>query len=221
MLPLIDSYIQNVIIEKLQFLKEHPEFIEKFFGRLATKRTLHNLTEYITKKDFNVILGYPRDVQSLPCFVVTIAGEQEVSIGLGDNLSDLENDSIYSGDDLLKEYNLAQIYMNSTFRVECWSDNGDLTSYMYAMLKFCLLSSRHDMLSHGFVNISLTGTDLEPVPDYFPVFVYRRTLQITLSYENIFIEQEELLGEPPLQLPKDQEVDASTIKVNSYPEQDI
>ena len=45
------------------------------------------------------------------------------------------------------------------------------------------------MLDMGWVNITLNGTDLEPVPDYFPMFIYRRSLQINLTYENLYYDR--------------------------------
>ena len=54
---------------------------------------------------------------------------------------------------------------------------------MYSILKWCLWTCRKDMLEMGWNNIVISGSDLEPVPDYMPIFIYRRASQISLTYD--------------------------------------
>lgn len=193
MMPLVDDYLQKYIVDGLRFLKEHPNLIDRIF--LTGKRnTLNSLKEFITKKSIKVVIGYPKDQTSLPCYVISLAPEQEVPLGLGDGEEeylDYEGELGNNPDateiaiNEFSEY-INGTYMNSNYRVECWSDNGDLTSYMYIILKWCLLTSKSKMIQNGWVNISLSGTDLEPVPDYMPIFIYRRSIQINLQYENLY-----------------------------------
>ena len=89
---------------------------------------------------------------------------------------------------------LADTFMNGTYRIECWSDNGDLTAYMYIILKWCLWSSKQQMLDLGWINPTLSGTDLEPVPDYMPVFIYRRAAQLTVIYDSLYYENIDEIG---------------------------
>lgn len=207
MIPLIDDYLQFFIAEKLKWLKEHPVIIDHIF--LTGRRdTVEKLKDFIANRKVRVIIGYPKEQTSLPAYVITLAPEQEQPIGLGDDgeyysgydlgLGDSddegEGDPAEDAERKLSEF-IAGTYMNSNYRIECWSDNGDLTSYMYIILKWCLWSSKHQMLSLGWVNIKLSGTDLEPVPDYFPMFVYRRALQVNLMYENLYYEDIESLGQ--------------------------
>lgn len=200
MIPLIDDYLQSYLVKKIKYLKKYPKLIDSIFytGR---RETLDNLKEFIANKPVKVILGYPKDQTSLPCYVISLAPEQEVPLGLGDGqdefMDELGIDGSYGNTpenqdikeiarDVEEELqiHINGTYMSSNYRIECWSDNGDLTTYMYAILKWCMWSSRAQMLNEGFVNITMSGTDLEPVPDYMPVFVYRRSLQINLQYEN-------------------------------------
>lgn len=78
--------------------------------------------------------------------------------------------------------------MTTSYRIECWSDNGDLTTYMYHVLKYILLSSRLALIQAGLMQPRLGGTDLEPVPEYFPSFVYRRALSLSIMVDNTFDE---------------------------------
>ena len=216
MMPLVDDYLQMYIVEGLRFLKEHPKLIDRIF--LTGKRTtLNSLKEFITKKSIKVVIGYPKDQTSLPCYVISLAPEQEVPLGLGDGEEEYldyegelgENpDATEIAINQFSEY-INGTYMNSNYRIECWSDNGDLTSYMYIILKWCLWTAKSKMLKNGWVNISLSGTDLEPVPDYMPIFIYRRSAQVNLQYENLYYNNIERIKLPSevIQNPDKYEVD--------------
>lgn len=203
MIPLIDAYLKDLINRKIDFLKENPVLIDQIFGTLGTRSTLKSFREFVVKRDIKTLIGFPREAQQLPCFVIMVAGEQEIPLGLGDNTDAYENPDREEWDDdnLLTQYVIDGTDMKSTYRVECWSDNGDLTAYMYTLLKWCLLSGRRDMLKSGFVLPTLSGTDLEPVPDYIPVFVYRRSLMVTFQYENKFFDEETKRGDNEGHLP--------------------
>ncbi len=197
MIPLVDDHIQLLIVEKLKWLKEHPVVIDHIFST-GKRETLAKLKDFIENRKLGVIIGFPQTQTSLPAYVITLAPEQEQPMGLGDNSEGFLEYDLGIGEDSgdpvvetvveeLKGF-VAGTYMNSNYRIECWSDNGDLTAYMYTILKWCLWSSRQQMLNLGWVNITLSGMDLEPVPDYMPVFIYRRASQLSLMYENLYYE---------------------------------
>lgn len=191
MIPIIDDYLQALIVTKLRLLKENPKLIEYLFST-ARPETISQLQSFITTQKLRVVIGFPREQSTLPAYVITMAPETEQPSGLGDNLETFGEVDWGLGeepDQVAQQHIdafLASTFMNSTYRIECWSDNGDFTAYMYCVLKWCLLTSRSEMLKMGWSNITLSGTDLEPVPDYMPIFVYRRSAQITMVYDNIY-----------------------------------
>lgn len=191
MIPIVDDFIQAMLVNKLRFLKDHPKLIEYIF-QTGHPETIQRLQKLLTTQQLRVVIGFPREQSTLPAYVITLAPEQEQPSGLGDNIAIYGEEGIGgSPDDIaqlfLDDY-LASTFMNATYRVECWSDNGDLTAYMYAILKWCLWTSRIEMLNMGWNNIRIEGTDLEPVPDYMPVFIYRRAAQVILTYDNLYQE---------------------------------
>lgn len=204
MIPLVDDFLQLFIAEKLTWLKNHPVVIEHIFST-GKRDTLEKLREFIENRKIKVIIGFPQNQTSLPAYVITLAPEQEQPLGLGDNFDTYNDYDLGIGEDNVDtvvsevvkkiKHSISGTYMNSTYRIECWSDNGDLTSYMYTILKWCMWSSRKQMLELGWVNITMSGMDLEPVPDYMPVFIYRRASQISLTYENLYYENVEDLGD--------------------------
>ena len=194
MIPIVDDYIQTLLVGKLRFLKEHVTLVDNIF-QSGNSDTIEKLKEFITTKRIRVVIGYPREQSTLPAYVITLAPEQEQPSGLGDNWNTYGSvglgDEDAAPEDIAQDYlddSIASTFMNGTYRIECWSDNGDLTAYMYAILKWALWSSRKEMLKIGWNNIRLEGTDLEPVPDYMPIFIYRRAAQLILTYDNMYHE---------------------------------
>lgn len=184
MMPLVEDFLRDLLLQRLEWLKKNPDNIPKIFGTLGKRSTLKNLTNYVKNADFRTLLGYPKEANQVPCYVITLADEHEAVVGLGDCIDEDINDE----DDF--NFHLNTIYMDATYRVEVWSDNEDLAVYMYILAKWAMLVSRKDMLTNGFILPRVSGADLEPVPDYFPIFVYRRALIVGFQYENVFYEDE-------------------------------
>ena len=69
-----------------------------------------------------------------------------------------------------------------TYRIEVWTSNGDLTVQLYHLLKWTLMSKRDELVSiNNLFKQKLSGADFEPVPAYFPEFVYRRALSLACT----------------------------------------
>ena len=199
MIPLIDAYLREIVVDRLKWLRANSIMIDEIFSTLGSKTTLNSLKKFVLEKNIKVLLGYPREEQSLPCYVINIAIEDESAIGIGDNVDDYEEE--WNEFDESTKYVLDGVYFNSKFRIECWSDNADLTSYLYIILKWILLSSRKKMLSTGLQLPSLSGADIEPVPDYLSIFVYRRSVVLSVTYENLFIDDDILRGDGEYHFP--------------------
>lgn len=188
MMPLVEDYLRDLLLQRLNWLKQNPDNIQRIFGTLGKRSTLKNLTNYVKTTDFKAFLGYPKEAHQVPCWVITLADEHEAVMGLGDCI-----DEDMPEDEDEENFHIDSIYMDATYRVEVWSDNEDLAVYMYILAKWAMMVSRKDMLEVGFVLPSVAGADLEPVPDYFPIFVYRRALMVHFQYENQFYDDEEMM----------------------------
>lgn len=80
--------------------------------------------------------------------------------------------------------------MEFSYRIECWADNSNLVVYMYHLLKFIMLYKRQLLIENGIVNFTVKGTDLEPIPDYMPTFIFRRSLIVNGLIENSYDSEE-------------------------------
>ena len=190
MIPIVDDYLQAMIISKLRYLKDNLVLMDYIF-QTSRPETVQRLKDFLSTQKLKVMIGFPREQTSLPAYVITLAPEQEQPSGLGDNFDtygedeDIEDDVETVTRKYLDRF-LSSTFMDSTYRIECWSDNGDLTAYMHSILKWCLWTSRGEMLKAGWTNITVSGSDLEPVPDYMPVFIYRRAVQLSLKYDAMY-----------------------------------
>lgn len=76
-----------------------------------------------------------------------------------------------------------RVMYDANFRIEIWTQNGDLTVELYHLTKWALLGSRDELVyDKGLVRQTLSGSDFEPVTSYFPEFVYRRALQFWCQF---------------------------------------
>jgi len=73
----------------------------------------------------------------------------------------------------------SSLMFDSTYNIEVWSSNAELTSELYGLLKWMILSGKKFLINRGVLKISLSGADLAPAPQFLPDFVYRRVLKFT------------------------------------------
>ncbi|AGR46993.1 hypothetical protein SHANETTE_99 [Bacillus phage Shanette] len=63
------------------------------------------------------------------------------------------------------------------YRIEVWTENGDLTVDLYHLVKWAMLSGRDFLIDEKDIyRQKLSGGDFEPVRSFEPAFVYRRAL---------------------------------------------
>lgn len=83
-------------------------------------------------------------------------------------------------------YEVQGSMFNTQYRIETWTNNGDLTVMLYHLLKWIILSSRDYLELKGLAVQTVGGLDFEPAPEYYPEFVYRRALTFECVTQNSF-----------------------------------
>lgn len=70
-----------------------------------------------------------------------------------------------------------ETFLDNRYRIETWSENADLTLGLYTILLWNILKYR-DYLenSWGLLEQRIEGGDIMPQPDYYPEFMYVRSL---------------------------------------------
>jgi len=72
---------------------------------------------------------------------------------------------------------LEEVYLDTTCRIESWSDNADLTQILYQIALWNLLKYRTYLeKSWGLMEQRVEGGDVMPQPEFYPEFVYVRGL---------------------------------------------
>lgn len=180
MIPFVEDIITNIIEQKLKLIKDHIDIIDRIFPT-STRPNRNKLKTFIQKDKIKVTRGFPRDIATLPAFVIMLSGEHEAEEAIGTFLDDID-ESLYG----YKGYELMGTRMNTQYRIEVWSTNGDLTVMLYHLLQYILVSERDNLNLQDVLLQNIGGADLEPLPEYLPEFVYRRALMFEFSYQITF-----------------------------------
>ena len=196
---MLDLFVKSRLRKVLDYLSENTELIDEYF-QYADKNTNNDIKRFIKEYQIEVLSSYPREELYLPCIVVLVESEQEIPYGLGSGIDEnyigYESDSNYlNWPKDIKHPIQENIQMQSNIRCEIWSDNAVITSFLYAITKYCLLSTRKDFEKENIILSSLSGGDLEPIPDYINFFVYRRALTLSCEYTSTYFRLDEFAGD--------------------------
>lgn len=70
-----------------------------------------------------------------------------------------------------------ETFFDNRHKIECWTNNAELTLIMYDIVKWFLLKYRTYLeTSWGFMEQRLDGGDIIPQPEFYPEFAYIRAL---------------------------------------------
>lgn len=172
MFLIVEELLTKTIEDKLAYLRATPAEIDQIFAG-ASEATRNNIKKYVTDNAIRVVRGFPRDPAVLPVYAIVLGAENEQVASLGSSI----------GDDDETSEEMYGVMTNVQYRIEVWSNNGDLTVHLYHLLKWIVLSSRDDLQKEGLINQTVGGADLEPVPLQLPELVYRRALSLSGMYE--------------------------------------
>jgi hypothetical protein len=85
-------------------------------------------------------------------------------------ISGLKGETTYGS--IMDEY-----FMNNSHRIECWSNNAELTLWLYQIAFWNLLKFRAYLESSwGLILQRIEGGDIMPQPEFYPEFIYVRGL---------------------------------------------
>lgn len=76
---------------------------------------------------------------------------------------------------------LGQIY-EARYRLDIVAKPVELTIYLYSIIKAIFTINKQLILNQGLLSFSMGGTDIGPVPEYYPQLAYRRSMNITFKY---------------------------------------
>jgi len=78
------------------------------------------------------------------------------------------------------EARILEAYFDPQYRIEVWTNNAEVTIMMWDVAKWLLLRYRAYLeTTFGMMSQRLGGGDVIPQPDYYPEFVYIRSLEFS------------------------------------------
>lgn len=169
MFLVVENVLTQVIEDRLNYLKANPSVIDDIFAPTNADQ----IKSYLLNNQINVVRGFPRDPSALPAYAIVLGAEREEPESIGQ----------YIGDDETLHEEMYGTLSVAQYRIETWTNNGDLTVLLYHLLKWMMLSQRDYLESEGLKRQSYTASDLEPVQTQFPELIYRRALNIEITYE--------------------------------------
>jgi hypothetical protein len=155
----------------------------------------NNLTDTVSVVDtvggllnapYVILNGVPIDtiasIVNLSTGIEITAEEYEI-VNQATGLIQINGGQVEHGDAIQVQYSVLEsikeqleVLYESTYRLEVWAKNADLTVELYHIVKWALLSGRDELIGDGLFRQKLSGSDFQPAPNYFPEFVYRRAL---------------------------------------------
>lgn len=226
MIPLIDLQVVEYIKSGLSRLRNDAKKLDNYFS-YASPKTIQSMQKLIQEYRIPVLNGFPRNETQLPCIIVQIGEEAQANYGLGDGIDENypeqsvgdENYLHWTGEDS-STYVQENVQLSALLRIEVWSDNAVITSFLYAIVKYCLLSSKWQMVNDGLILPNIGGGDLEPAPDYLDnLFVYRRAILLNFDYVAQYHVADQIIGNEPSHFPLETTVADIDIDINSIEEE--
>lgn len=164
----------------LQTIRDNPAKIDLMFPDLTSNSRTH-LKQWIRDHEISILLGYPRGMEDVPCWVISMAGESQVQVPIGQN--------IYHEWSASGEIDEKGELVRKTYQIFTMSPSADLTVILNTILQHILKSMRQDLGLEGFHQMSVAQQGpLDLRIDLLPNYLYARITNITLLVEDTFVE---------------------------------
>lgn len=142
-----------------------------------------DVIDYLTRRAIQIIHGFPRSPEDVPCISITLGGESEDDY-IGDSLGDL----IDPDDGIPREWIGARWPGNYSLAILTTSYNE--TWLLYNVIKYAILKWRPAFEVYNWRNVTMHWMDMEPAPEYLQAgqFIYQRVCSLSGEKgENIVI----------------------------------
>ena len=198
----VERIITTVLREGYKVLKADLQALEDLFACFEpTVRA--SVKEWVQAHDMDVSLGYPIEDAKFPSWRVTLGMDANSDHFVGDML-----ESSTSTTDPEKPFeDQVGSQFRQAYQIHTFTDNPDLTHFMYLVAKMLIWANRSNFQSAGFYELTLSGRELPRDTSLQPQILYTRVLElsglafftvpirysavdsITVSYDTFFEEE--------------------------------
>lgn len=160
----------------LQQFRDHPELVDRLFPDLSQNSRTH-VKDWLSNHDVSILLGFPRQLEDIPCWTIAMTGESPVRTPIGTRFEHSWTPSEESDElgDLVRK----------SYVIYTMTQNADLTVLLSTILQHILKSMRQDLDLVGFYQMTVGQQDaLDLRVDFLPNYLYVRTTAIAVLVED-------------------------------------
>jgi hypothetical protein len=188
---MIQRFLFLALTDGIAQIQADPTLLEQLFEDLyeLDPDEVEGIKTVFAAKPPKVIHGYsPRDVDP-PMYSIVLKGEQETETFLNNDapqVTDVESPDF--GADVK-----TSIWQHN-YLVFTYSEHPDVTGYYYEIAKSILLASTDFFADRDLFDISLSGQDLAPDPNYLPEHLFARALSFQCERQFTRVDRDSKAG---------------------------
>ena len=138
----------------------------------------------------SLIHGYARTGGPMPCWAITLGGDDVATDYLGKDASLLDSDGEYFYDPESGQVVDPKIRrFRYVFPIMVYAEHPDICRQYYNLLKFIVMSSQDLLEERDVEDMTLSGRDLAPDPRFLPDFIFGRVLTVTVEGDETWTEE--------------------------------
>lgn len=182
----------------LQTIRNDTTVIDKMFPDLTENSRTH-LKQWIVNHEISVLLGYPRNVEDIPCWVIAMSGERNHTTAIGEF-----HETVSVGSPTITGYEEISGDMTSkSYTIFTMTQNADLTVILSSILQHILKSIRKPLALAGFYQMVTSQQDaLNIRADFLPNYLYVRATSLSVIADDEFTKVDTGLIEQVTFLPQ-------------------
>lgn len=160
----------------LQRFRDDPTLVDSLFTDLSENSRTH-VKNWLQAHDVSILLGFPRHVEDVPCWVIAMTGEAPMRTPIGTRMDHTWSSTEETDDfgDLVRK----------NYAIYTMSQNADLTVLLSSILQHALKSMRRELDLSGFYQMTVAQQDaLDLRVDFLPNYLYVRATAISVMVED-------------------------------------
>lgn len=177
----IEPRIKAIIDQGCDAIRNDIDKIDELFAG-AEQQLIDNFKDYLAKTAVRVVLGYPRDETQIPCISITLANFNVAANTWGDIFEKVASAATFNSH--AEEIKRGELQTN-IYRASIWTISQELTLALFYLTHHILINNKGLLVEVGVRETTFGGGDLEPAPQYFPTFVFLRSLTISALAETV------------------------------------
>lgn len=183
----VEFILRDLIDSEIKAVKADPTLLNEILEGYTTNTKggaalLSMMEEYFSEASVRVIIGWPRDVSTIPCVAISIDDKRESQKFLGGYIdTEVLQNNPEDEDEVTGYEDLVGSYFQASYRMTCLEKTGDVVIVLAAIVETALMRNRLVLNDNGIRNNEIQVSDNMPLPEYIPNTLYNRSVTLTCS----------------------------------------